>query len=76
MTKNLWLNLIIDGYSYLCSAIETKVPVKGNALVPTNLSIAILEGTYACIGESSLSLSLFVLFNEMSLCGSVAPRSN
>jgi dUTP pyrophosphatase len=63
----------------LCSATETKVPARGKALVPTDLSIAIPEGTYARIGESSLILFLlvffFFFFNEMSLCGSVAPRS-
>nr|POF06811.1 deoxyuridine 5'-triphosphate nucleotidohydrolase [Quercus suber] len=31
------------------SATETKVPARGKALVPTNLSIAIPEGTYACV---------------------------
>lgn len=73
------------GIHVLCSATETKVPARGKALVPTDLSIAIPEGTYARVGKSSLSLShslilfllgfLFLLFNEMSLCGSVAPRS-
>jgi hypothetical protein len=34
------------------------VPARGKALVPTDLSIAIPEGTYARIGECSFSLSL------------------
>jgi dUTP pyrophosphatase len=72
------------GIHVLCSATEIKVPARGKALVPTDLSIAIPEGTYARVGESSLSISRFLfvgfffffwLFNEMSLCGSVAPRS-
>ena len=32
------------------SATETKVPARGKALVPTDLSIGIPEGTYARIG--------------------------
>lgn len=32
------------------SAVETKVPARGKALVPTDLSIAIPDGTYARIG--------------------------
>ncbi|KAE8123973.1 hypothetical protein FH972_018886 [Carpinus fangiana] len=36
------------GYD-LSSATETKVPARGKALVPTHLSIAIPEGTYARI---------------------------
>uniref|UniRef100_A0A0A9DLL3 dUTP diphosphatase n=1 Tax=Arundo donax TaxID=35708 RepID=A0A0A9DLL3_ARUDO len=38
------------GYD-LSSAVETVVPARGKALVPTDLSIAIPEGTYARIGE-------------------------
>lgn len=34
-----------------CSAIETKVPARGKALIPTDLSIAIPEGTYARVGK-------------------------
>ncbi|URD97591.1 hypothetical protein MUK42_31099 [Musa troglodytarum] len=37
------------GYD-LSSAVETKVPTRGKALVPTDLSIAIPDGTYARIG--------------------------
>ncbi|XP_042519438.1 deoxyuridine 5'-triphosphate nucleotidohydrolase [Macadamia integrifolia] len=40
------------GYD-LSSAMETKVPVRGKALVPTDLSIAIPEGTYARIAPRS-----------------------
>lgn len=40
------------GYD-LSSAAETKVPARGKALVPTDLSIAIPEGTYARIGTNS-----------------------
>ncbi|KAD5507839.1 hypothetical protein E3N88_15542 [Mikania micrantha] len=35
------------------SAIETKVPARGKALVPTDLSIAVPEGTYARIAPRS-----------------------
>ncbi|KAL0325734.1 UNVERIFIED_CONTAM: Deoxyuridine 5'-triphosphate nucleotidohydrolase [Sesamum radiatum] len=37
------------GYD-LSSAAETKVPARGKALIPTDLSIAIPEGTYARVG--------------------------
>ncbi|KAF9620346.1 hypothetical protein IFM89_011081 [Coptis chinensis] len=40
------------GYD-LSSAVETKVPARGKALVPTDLSIAIPEGTYARIAPRS-----------------------
>ncbi|XP_059453619.1 deoxyuridine 5'-triphosphate nucleotidohydrolase isoform X2 [Corylus avellana] len=40
------------GYD-LSSATETKVPARGKALVPTDLSIAIPEGTYARIAPRS-----------------------
>lgn len=33
------------------SAVETKVPAKGKALVPTDLTIAVPQGTYARIGN-------------------------
>lgn len=33
------------------SASETKVPARGKALVPTDLSIAVPEGTYARVGR-------------------------
>ena len=52
----------------MCSATETKVPARGKALVPTDLSIAIPEGTYARVGNFSLScvskvlLSVFLEF--------------
>ncbi|KAJ6687262.1 DEOXYURIDINE 5'-TRIPHOSPHATE NUCLEOTIDOHYDROLASE [Salix purpurea] len=39
----------------LCSASAAKVPARGKALVPTDLSIAIPEGTYARIGKSQPS---------------------
>ncbi|XP_073103369.1 deoxyuridine 5'-triphosphate nucleotidohydrolase-like [Elaeis guineensis] len=48
------------GYD-LSSAAEAKVPARGKALVPTDLSIAISEGTYArivCSAVGVLSLSL------------------
>jgi dUTP pyrophosphatase len=48
------------GIHVLCSATEIKVPARGKALVPTDLSIAIPEGTYARVGESSLSISRFL----------------
>ncbi|KAK4387524.1 Deoxyuridine 5'-triphosphate nucleotidohydrolase [Sesamum angolense] len=35
----------------LSSAAETKVPARGKALIPTDLSIAVPEGTYARIGN-------------------------
>ncbi|XP_010539067.1 PREDICTED: deoxyuridine 5'-triphosphate nucleotidohydrolase [Tarenaya hassleriana] len=40
------------GYD-LSSAMETKVPARGKALVPTDLSIAVPEGTYARIAPRS-----------------------
>ncbi|PHT29080.1 Deoxyuridine 5'-triphosphate nucleotidohydrolase [Capsicum baccatum] len=40
------------GYD-LSSAVETKVPAKGKALVPTDLSIAVPQGTYARIAPRS-----------------------
>ncbi|KAI3782379.1 hypothetical protein L2E82_12424 [Cichorium intybus] len=40
------------GYD-LSSATETKVPARGKALVPTDLSIAVPEGTYARIAPRS-----------------------
>lgn len=39
------------------SAAETKVPARGKALIPTDLSIAVPEGAYARIG---ISLTLCV----------------
>ncbi|GFQ01788.1 deoxyuridine 5'-triphosphate nucleotidohydrolase [Phtheirospermum japonicum] len=38
------------GYD-LSSATETKVPARGKALIPTDLSIAVPEGTYARVGN-------------------------
>ncbi|KAF3638228.1 deoxyuridine 5'-triphosphate nucleotidohydrolase [Capsicum chacoense] len=40
------------GYD-LSSAVETKVPAKGKALVPTDLTIAVPQGTYARIAPRS-----------------------
>ncbi|KAB1220575.1 Deoxyuridine 5'-triphosphate nucleotidohydrolase [Morella rubra] len=40
------------GYD-LCSAAEVKVPARGKAMVPTDLSIAIPEGTYARVAPRS-----------------------
>uniref|UniRef100_A0A7N0V5Z2 Deoxyuridine 5'-triphosphate nucleotidohydrolase n=1 Tax=Kalanchoe fedtschenkoi TaxID=63787 RepID=A0A7N0V5Z2_KALFE len=40
------------GYD-LSSAVETKIPARGKALVPTDLSITIPEGTYARIAPRS-----------------------
>ncbi|KAL3640840.1 hypothetical protein CASFOL_015808 [Castilleja foliolosa] len=40
------------GYD-LSSATETKVPARGKALIPTDLSIAIPQGTYARIAPRS-----------------------
>ncbi|KAJ6815180.1 guanine nucleotide-binding protein subunit beta isoform X1 [Iris pallida] len=40
------------GYD-LSSAVETKVPARGKALVPTDLSIAVPDGTYARIAPRS-----------------------
>ncbi|XP_057744784.1 deoxyuridine 5'-triphosphate nucleotidohydrolase-like [Arachis stenosperma] len=37
----------------LSSDVETKIPTKGKALVATDLSISILEGTYARIAPRS-----------------------
>jgi len=35
---------------YFDSAVETKVPARGKALVATDISIAVPEGTYARVG--------------------------
>ncbi|XP_057808195.1 deoxyuridine 5'-triphosphate nucleotidohydrolase-like [Salvia miltiorrhiza] len=40
------------GYD-LSSAVDTKVPARGKALVPTDLSVAVPEGTYARIAPRS-----------------------
>ncbi|KAG6406417.1 hypothetical protein SASPL_134017 [Salvia splendens] len=40
------------GYD-LSSAVETKVPARGKTLVPTDLSVAVPEGTYARIAPRS-----------------------
>jgi len=55
----LWVKLFMGFFYDLCSATETKVPARAKALVPTNLSIAIPEGTYALVGNLSLSFVLF-----------------
>ncbi|KAF7044478.1 hypothetical protein CFC21_053700 [Triticum aestivum] len=71
------------GYD-LSSAVETVVPARGKALVATDLSIAIPEGTYARIGESlffflgSRFLAARRVFDEMLTASFVffaAPRS-
>jgi dUTP pyrophosphatase len=38
------------GYD-LSSAADTKVPARGKVLIPTDLSIAVPEGTYARVGN-------------------------
>ncbi|KAM7528530.1 hypothetical protein LguiB_031940 [Lonicera macranthoides] len=45
-------SLLSAGY-HLSSAMETKVPARGKALIPTDLSIAVPEGTYARIAPIS-----------------------
>ncbi|XP_072991917.1 deoxyuridine 5'-triphosphate nucleotidohydrolase [Typha latifolia] len=45
-------SLLSAGYD-LSSAVDTKVPARGKALVPTDISIAIPEGTYARIAPRS-----------------------
>lgn len=49
---------LIYFFCFCCSATEMKVPARGKALVPTDLSIAVPEGTYARIG---IFLPLFSL---------------
>jgi dUTP pyrophosphatase len=49
------------GYN-LSSAADTKVPARGKALIPTDLSIAVPQGTYARVGNSSFPLSNLLLF--------------
>ena len=39
----------------LCSVSAAKLPARGKAIIPTDLSIAIPEGTYARIGKSQPS---------------------
>ncbi|GER42461.1 deoxyuridine 5'-triphosphate nucleotidohydrolase [Striga asiatica] len=41
------------GYD-LSSATETKVPARGQALIPTDLSIAVPQGTYARVVKEKL----------------------
>ncbi|XVE69904.1 hypothetical protein DITRI_Ditri10aG0028700 [Diplodiscus trichospermus] len=43
------------GYD-LSSATDTKVPARGKALIPIDLSIAIPEGTYGRVGIKSLTI--------------------
>ncbi|KAF6138714.1 hypothetical protein GIB67_040846 [Kingdonia uniflora] len=43
---------LLAGYD-LSSAIEANVPARGKALIPTDLSIAISQGTYARIAPRS-----------------------
>lgn len=38
------------GYD-LCAAKDASVPARGKALIPTDLAIAVPEGTYGRIGE-------------------------
>ncbi|EEF52557.1 deoxyuridine 5'-triphosphate nucleotidohydrolase, putative [Ricinus communis] len=45
-------SLLSAGYD-LSSATDTKVPARGKALIPTDLSIAVPEGTYARIAPRS-----------------------
>ncbi|GKE29336.1 deoxyuridine 5'-triphosphate nucleotidohydrolase [Tanacetum coccineum] len=47
------------GYD-LSSAVEAKVPARGKALVATDLSIAVPQGTYARIGMDSFLLCFFI----------------
>jgi dUTP pyrophosphatase len=49
------------GYD-LSSAVDTKVPARGKSLIPTDLSIAVPQGTYARVGNSSFPLSNLLLF--------------
>jgi len=53
--------LLVFLFLVLHSALETEVPARGKALIPTDLSFAIPEGTYARIGKSH-----FVPFNLCS----------
>ncbi|XP_070683177.1 deoxyuridine 5'-triphosphate nucleotidohydrolase-like isoform X1 [Malus domestica] len=74
------------GYD-LSSATETKVPARGEALVPTDLSIAVPDGTYAQIGKNpnpqtscSISINFGSLYTELMcvfciFCWCAAPRS-
>ncbi|KAI3717689.1 hypothetical protein L1987_69463 [Smallanthus sonchifolius] len=41
------------------NATETKVPARGKALVPTDLSIAVPEGTYAFYSKGPVGVILF-----------------
>ncbi|PIA29158.1 hypothetical protein AQUCO_06200027v1 [Aquilegia coerulea] len=45
-------SVLSAGYD-ISSTTETKVPARGKALIPTDLSIAILEGTYARVASRS-----------------------
>ena len=48
------------------SAAEIKVPARGKALIPTDLSIAVPEGTYARVGNIPLEIIHFI-FSEIGL---------
>lgn len=47
------------GFDVVDSAVETKVPARSKALIPTDLSIAVPEGTYARIGNILIKKYLF-----------------
>jgi hypothetical protein len=49
------------------SAAEVTVPARGKALVPTDLSIAIPEGTYARVGKLAAGLDDEMLFLDYCL---------
>lgn len=54
LVKEIVESELFVNWSYIVyrSATEVKVPARGKAFVPTGLSIAIPEGTYARIGKS------------------------
>jgi hypothetical protein len=49
------------------SAVEVTVPARGKALVATDLSIAIPEGTYARVGKLAAGLDHEMLFLDYTL---------
>ncbi|KAH9607492.1 hypothetical protein KSS87_017424 [Heliosperma pusillum] len=56
------------GYD-LSSAVEIKVPARGKALVATDLSIAIPQGTYARVGKSLVFILKLMLYRQFRLNG-------
>ncbi|GER49632.1 deoxyuridine 5'-triphosphate nucleotidohydrolase [Striga asiatica] len=69
-TKEAASSMVLLYLFYLSSfvynvATETKVPARGKALIPTDLSIAIPPGTYARVGKVTQPLYLPILYDHL-----------